>query len=126
MKPNLQPFQNQSFINIESFRKDGTGVKTPVWFAQDGDLLCVRTGGDSWKVKRMRKNPQINVVPCKAQGDPLGAWVPARAKIVTDPARVKEINALLKRKYGLQKAMFDLLGKARKFESATVEIELEG
>ncbi len=126
MKPDLSQFQNQSYLNLESFRKDGTGVKTPVWFVQEGEVLCVRTGGDSWKVKRMRHNPQVNVTPCKTQGEPLGEWVPTRAEIVTDPARVQAINNLLKRKYGLQKVLFDLLGKARKFETAMVEITLAG
>ena len=124
MNTSLQQFQNQAYLNLETFRKDGAGVKTPVWFVQDGDLLYVRTGGESWKVKRIRKNPQVKVVPCKAQGEVLGEWGLAQARIITDPARVKEIDHLLKRKYGFQKAVFDLFGKARRFESATVEIQL--
>jgi hypothetical protein len=27
----------QQYLNIETFRKNGQGVKTPVWFVEDGD-----------------------------------------------------------------------------------------
>lgn len=39
----LQQFENQQFLNLETFRKNGIGVKTPVWFVQDGETLYVRT-----------------------------------------------------------------------------------
>ena len=124
MNSPLQPFQNQAFLNLETFRKDGTGVKTPVWFVQDGDLLYMRTVADSWKVKRVRSNPQVNVVPCKAQGEPLGEWAPAQARRVEDAAREAEINQLLNKKYGAQKRMFDMMGKLRKDQMAVLEIQV--
>jgi PPOX class probable F420-dependent enzyme len=124
MKISLQQFQNQTYINLETFRKDGTGIKTPVWFAQDDDLLYVRTVADSWKVKRVRNNPQVKVVPCKAQGQPLGEWVAAQAWQINDPAREKEVNALFNRKYGLQKRAFDAMGKLRKDQMAVLEIRV--
>jgi len=121
----LAQFENQSFLNIETFRKDGAGVKTPVWFVQDGDRLYVRTVADSWKVRRVRKNPQVKVVSCKAQGQPIGEWVSARAQIITDSSRAEEINQLLNKKYGFQKKAFDLMGKLRKDQMGVLEIELQ-
>jgi uncharacterized protein len=126
MNNNLQQFQNQSFLNLETFYKDGRGVKTPVWFVQDGGRLYVRTGADSWKVKRVRNNPQVMIVPSKAQGQPVGEWMPASAQVVTDVARGKEINQLLNKKYGVQKRFFDLLGKFRKDQIGVLEIEVSG
>ena len=35
--------KQQQYLNLETFRKSGVGVKTPVWFVQDGDTLYVRT-----------------------------------------------------------------------------------
>ena len=125
MSENPQQFQNQAFLNLETFRKNGSGVKTPVWFVEDQERFYVRTVADSWKVKRMRKNPQVRVVPCKVQGEPLGEWVPARARLIDDKDQEKEINRLFNRKYGLQKRMFDLLGKLRRDAMATLEFELE-
>ena len=125
MSSNLQQFQNQSFLNLETFRKDGRGVKTPVWFVQDRVRLYVRTVANSWKVKRVRNNPQVKIVPCKAQGQPIGEWVPAQAQMITDAHRAEEINQLLNKKYGFQKKAFDIMGKIRKDQMGVLEIELK-
>jgi uncharacterized protein len=124
MNNNLQQFQNQNFLNLETFRKDGRDVKTPVWFVQEGERLYVRTLADSWKVKRVRNNPQVKIAPCKAQGQPIGEWVAAQARLLSDPAREEEINQLLNKKYGMQKRAFDLMGKLRKDQMGVLEIEL--
>ena len=126
MNEKLQQFQDQSFLNLETFYKDGRGVKTPVWFVQDGEKLYVRTVADSWKVKRVRNNSEVKIVPCKSQGQPIGEWVPAQAQIITDQTRAEEINQLLTKKYGMQKRAFDLMGKLRKDQMGVLEIELSG
>ncbi len=46
-------FDHQSYLNLETFRKNGSGVKTPVWFVEDGGLLFVRTDASSGKVDRL-------------------------------------------------------------------------
>ena len=125
MKTSISQFQNQAFLNLETFRKNGTGVKTPVWFVEQNERFYVRTVADSWKVKRIRNNAQVKVVPCKSQGQVLGEWVPAQARQVDEPGRAQEINALFNRKYGLQKRFFDLMGKMRKDQMTTLEIELQ-
>ena len=38
----LNPLSGQQYLNLETFRRSGVGMKTPVWFVQDGDIL-VRT-----------------------------------------------------------------------------------
>ena len=35
----LDAFARQQYLNLETFRKSGVPVRTPVWFTQDGDLL---------------------------------------------------------------------------------------
>ncbi len=120
----LQQFQNQSFLNLETFYQDGRGVKTPVWFVQDGDKLYVRTVADSWKVKRTRNHPDVMIVPCKAQGQPIGEWVSGQARLLDNAAREEEINQLLNKKYGMQKRAFDLMGKMRKDQMGVLEIKL--
>ena len=64
----------QQYINLETFRKSGVGVKTPVWFVQEGETLFVRTVANSGKVKRIRNNTHVNIAPCKADGALLGVW----------------------------------------------------
>ena len=120
----IEQFHNQTFINLETFRKNGTGVKTPVWFVEDGEHFYVRTVVDSWKVKRIKNNSQVTIVPCTVQGEPLGEWVPAFAQQFDDPVREEEINKMFNHKYGLQKCMFDLMGKIRKQQITTLDIKL--
>ena len=55
---NFQDLADVSYVSIESFRRDGTGVKTPVWITSEDDKHYAWTAADSWKVKRIRNNPQ--------------------------------------------------------------------
>ncbi len=54
------------YLNLTSFRRDGTGVSTPVWFVQENGRLFVRTDGDSYKVKRIAHNPSVTIAECSA------------------------------------------------------------
>jgi PPOX class probable F420-dependent enzyme len=83
----------------------------------------VRTEAEAGKVKRIRNNPQVRVVPCGARGEVKGEWVNATAEIV-DEATSAEINQVLSKKYGLLKAGFDLMGKLNKSKYATIKITL--
>ena len=119
----LSQFENQSYLNLETFRKSGVGVQTPVWFVEDGGVLYVRTILNSGKVKRIRNNSQVRVVPSGGRGEPRGEWVQARA-VLADAGRAETVNQLMKRKYGVQKSMFDLLGRFNKSDYATLAIEI--
>ena len=122
---NWAQFKNQAYMNLETFRKNGEGVKTPVWFVQEGNIFYVRTGEESWKVKRLRNNPQVNIVPSNNSGGPLGEWVPMMAELVKDPALDQEVNQMFNRKYGMQKRFFDLMGRLRGFNLVTLAISLD-
>jgi PPOX class probable F420-dependent enzyme len=114
------PFAGQKYLNLETFKKNGTGVKTPVWFAADPSAsldssdakLYVYTIGVSGKVKRIRNNPRVKIAPCDMRGKVLGEWVDARAEIVTgeEDARGTE---LLKKKYFPWKQLLDFFAKFR-------------
>ena len=100
---------NQQFMNLITVRKSGAQIPTPVWFAQSGDRLYVMTGRTAGKVKRIRNNPQVQVAPSDRTGNALGPSQLAQASIVSDPAEAATANALLTKKYGLMKRMFDLM-----------------
>lgn len=117
----LAQYKGQKYLNLETFRKSGAGVKTPVWFVEQDGVLYVRTIADSGKVKRIRNNSRVRIAPCKSNGEPLGEWGEARAELV-DEDKAEEINTQLKRKYGLVKSMFDLMGRSSKAAPATIAI----
>ncbi|PYR40301.1 MAG: PPOX class F420-dependent oxidoreductase, partial [Acidobacteria bacterium] len=64
----LAPFVGQKYVSIETFKKNGQGVKTPVWFVLHDNAFYVYTEADSWKVKRIRNNARVRVAPCGVRG----------------------------------------------------------
>ncbi len=99
-------FAGQKYLNLETFKKNGDGVKTPIWFAADplasldssGAKIYAYTIGVSGKVKRVRNNPRVKIAPCDARGKVLGEWVEARAEIISGEEAARGIQ-LLNKKY---------------------------
>ncbi len=110
---NLAQFEKQNYLNIETFRKTGVGVKTPIWFAMDGEGFYMITDAHSGKFKRIRNNPRVRVSPCKYNGEVNGEWIDGRAEIVADGALQKRIDHMLNQKYGLVKRLFELTAMFR-------------
>jgi PPOX class probable F420-dependent enzyme len=102
----MEQFRKSKYLNIETFRRNGVGVKTPVWFVQDGDMLYVKTGSNSGKVKRLRCFEGVNVVPCKVDGKSTGTWLSGKGVIVNDDAIEKNVQKLYDKKYGLLGKLF--------------------
>jgi uncharacterized protein len=104
-------FKNKKYLNLETYRKNGVGVRTPVWFAAaqgSGDpKLYVYSTADSGKAKRIRRSGAVKIAPCDARGQVTGPWVEARAVIVVGD----EFNLgmqLLDRKYWPWKQLLNL------------------
>ncbi len=115
-------FNKQQYLNIETYRKNGEGVRTPVWFVQDGNCLYVRTMAESGKVKRIRNHPLVKIAPCKVNGNVTGEWVPTTAQVVTDEGAEQKVDRLLDRKYGLMKKLFGLSSAYQKGKSVIIEL----
>ena len=113
----------QEYLNLETFRKNGQGVKTPVWFVLDSDTLFVRTIANSGKVKRVRSNHQVNIAPCKVDGTPLGDWISAQAREVKDEATSRKVDKLLDQKYGLKKKLFALAAVLGRRQYTVLEVK---
>jgi uncharacterized protein len=120
----IDQFKDQKYLNLETFRKNGQGVPTPVWFAEHQGRLYVRTMDGSGKVKRLKRYPRTRVAPCNASGNLSGEWVDSQACLVTDRATAENVNRLFNRKYGFTKTIFDLLNLLRKTKWTTIAIEL--
>ena len=120
----VDQFTNQNFINLETTRRNGEAVQTPVWFVELGGMLYVRTGADSGKVKRIRNNGLVRVAPCDYRGELQGDWVDAQARLV-DSSTAEQVNQLFNRKYGLQKRGFELLGRFSSSKMVTIAIKIK-
>lgn len=99
-------FRDQKYLSLETFKKSGEGVKTPVWFAadpnsdiaSDGARLFVYTVGVSGKVKRIRNNKRVKIAPCTVRGRVTGEWQNARVDFVAGDEAARGMG-LINRKY---------------------------
>ncbi|MFF3402690.1 PPOX class F420-dependent oxidoreductase [Streptomyces sp. NPDC002659] len=100
---NAEDFASARYVSLTTYRKDGTGVATPVWFAVDGGELFVWTRSDSWKVKRLRNNSRVALTVCDARGR-ISEGAPSAegtARLLDDEG-TGAIRKLLSRKYAWQ------------------------
>jgi len=103
----LARFANQRYVNLESFRKNGQGIRTPLWFVEAQGVLYMRTPAQSAKVKRIQNNPHVRLVPSDVRGNPKGVWIDGEARLI-EAAEAEWVNQLVKRKYGLFKWLIDI------------------
>ncbi len=101
------------YINLETFRKNGQGGRTPVWFVIDGDTLWVWTQANSGKVKRIRRNGGVRIAPCTASGELLGDWMNAHATEENTPEAMRALEKRFHARYGLMFHLLNFLGKLR-------------
>lgn len=114
-----------TYINLETYRRNGQPVATPVWFTFDdnNNIIYVITRTETGKVKRLRNNSKVRIVPCGIRGQPKGEWLNGRATFAT--AEQQEI-ALKQRnkKYGLKTRLSGLFSRT-KGELIGIAISLE-
>ena len=125
MNQSKNPFEKQNYLNIATFRRNGQGVRTPVWFVEDGGEIFIRTGANSGKVKRIRNNPDVQLAPCKADGTVIGKWIPAKGREIADPETDKLVDQLLGKKYGIQKNLFAWMSRLRGDQYTVLKIEFK-
>lgn len=120
----LSQFTGHKYLNLESYRRDGSAVLTPVWFAEDKGVFYIYSLADAGKIKRIRRNPQVRIAPCSFRGDLQGAWVEGKARILEgiEAARGDE---LLDKKYGWQRKLGNFWRRIVPKERAVVAIEPE-
>ncbi len=119
--PELAQFDGQKYISLETFKKNGQGVKTPIWFVLQENAFYVYTEADSWKVKRILNNPRVRVAVCNIRGDVRGPWLDATASLVEGDERLAA-DKLLDRKYFLKK-LFNFLSRINRHKRAMIKIE---
>ena len=95
------PFDAAEYINLRSYRRDGSAVDTPVWCAPLDGKLVIFTLRDSYKVKRIRRNPKVQIAKCDVRGRLLGTWQDATCRAIeNDPAYEARAYRALTAKYG--------------------------
>ena len=124
MNERLNQFNNQLFLNLETYRKTGEALQTPVWFVEENNILYLRSIIKSGKVKRIRNNPDVKVACCEADGRIIGQWLEGHARLIADPSEAVRIEKIFDAKYGETKKGIDEQRKAQGLAYATIAIEV--
>ena len=120
----IAQFSGQKYLNLETYRKNGSGVVRPVWFAEEARVFYIYSLANAGKVKRIRNNSRVRVMPCDVRGKPRGEWVEAQARILDAPG-AERAHRLLDKKYGWVKKIGGLYSKLMKRERTAIAIELD-
>ncbi len=108
MPANAQQFENESYLNLETYRKNNHPIVTPVWFIlKDNDIFVV-TKEKTGKVKRIKNNNVVRVAPCNYRGVSKGTWVTGTAHFV-DSQEKSDILKMRDKKYGIKAKIASLL-----------------
>ncbi|MGV9413649.1 PPOX class F420-dependent oxidoreductase [Nocardia sp. NPDC003693] len=117
------PAGTAQYVMLTTFKKDGTPVGTPLWAALDNGRLYIWTVTDSWKVKRIRRNPEVTIQPCDVRGKTRGDIVKGTA-IIQDDAGSDRTRSLIKKRYGIQGFLIVTGSVLRRGKSGTIGIEV--
>ncbi|MBF6348403.1 PPOX class F420-dependent oxidoreductase [Nocardia flavorosea] len=115
------------FFALRTYRTDGSPVSTPIWLAPAGGRWYGYTPGRSWKVRRIRAHPRVDVARCTFDGTPTSPWRPGTARIL--PAdQVRTAKRALTAKYGTGFRVFvltTLIGRFRPHGGQAVGLEID-
>jgi hypothetical protein len=110
-------------ISLETYRRNGTPVRTPVWFAEADGVLYVFTLTNTGKVKRIRANARVRVAPCDMRGNLRGDWIEAEARVAEGEEEKRGQDAL-REKYWPWKFISDFFSRLRGRRQAILAIRV--
>lgn len=103
----LTSFLDKKYVNLETYRKSGEAVKTPVWFVISNGIIYVVTSSNTGKIKRLKHSDKIRVTPCDFNGKPLGNWIAGKAYLANESESIQAIK-LRKEKYGIMERLISI------------------
>jgi len=95
-------FEGEKVISLETYRRNGQPVRTPVWFLKEDGTLYVHTDDSTGKVKRIRRNPRVRVAPSHFRGKPKADYIEAQAGLQTNSGTLEKYRSRIYKKYGFQ------------------------
>lgn len=117
----LDVLRGRKYAVLVTYRRNGEPVPSPMWFGLDGGQAFIRTGADSWKVKRIKNNPSVLIAASDARGKPAGPVIRAVARILPPEEHPRAIAARLAA-YGLGRWLYDRSVARLYGEAAYLEI----
>ncbi|HYY71139.1 MAG TPA: PPOX class F420-dependent oxidoreductase [Nitrososphaeraceae archaeon] len=118
---NLETFEKAKYINIQTYKKTGQPISTPVWFIIKDNKIFFRTSHNSGKIKRIRNNNNVKFALCDIRGKIKGEWYEGIAKIENDSDN--SILFQINKKYGLSSRLMKIFYKIKKIDIVILSIE---
>ena len=120
----LDEITSKKYVTVETYKRDGSAVKTPVWFFVAGDEILIVTRSKTGKAKRLRNNPKVRIAQCTIRGKVQGPWKSGHARILDRAETVKAVAARGK-KYGIMARMAGALSSGKgEFFAFAVRLDL--
>ncbi|MCA9534790.1 MAG: PPOX class F420-dependent oxidoreductase [Myxococcales bacterium] len=109
----FDPIAAAQYVNFTTFRKNGERKATPIWVAVSEGRAYVWSQRDTWKVKRLVKNPACELTPCNVTGSKnTGATVAGKGRLL-QPGETAVAKHAFKKKYGLSFITGEFFGRIR-------------
>jgi PPOX class probable F420-dependent enzyme len=125
---NNRPFNPavERYVSLATYRRDGREIRTPVWIAEVDANFYVFSEGNAGKVKRIRANGRARLAACDMRGRIGSTWLEARGRVVSQADLIERVYMALRRKYGWQMTVGNLISKltGRYAKQAIIELQV--
>jgi len=110
---NLLNFADYEYINLITYKKDNTSVKTPVWVAEYENYLVITSSKSAGKVKRINNNGRATIYVTDQIGSSvLSEPLDVRASIIDDDEKKQEaLDKIIKNMDQCLKCLYEVLMK---------------
>jgi PPOX class probable F420-dependent enzyme len=102
---------------LETRKRDGTWVTTPVNPLVEDDHVFFRTWHTSGKVKRLRNFPEVRFAPSTTRGRPTGEWLRGYATLLHGDEAVHAADLINRRYPILQRVAVRLYHRIRGYRT---------
>ncbi len=114
--------QESKYISLKTYRKNGDGVSSPVWFVAENQKIYVCTGGSTFKAKRIRNNPQVQIASSSGRKEN-SKYFNANAKILTLD-KTKPVYNLFRKKYRMFRVWSYFKNRGKQEDEKQIYIEI--
>ena len=120
----IKDFESVEYVNLVTYKKDGSSVTTPVWVAPYQNSLVVTTSLNAGKVKRIKNNGKATIYVTNQTGSKkLSERLDLKASLIKDVDQKKQAADLIRKKYGM---MAKIIMKGPDENRAIIRLEEKG
>jgi uncharacterized protein len=118
----LEPFTRQWAALLNTKKRDGTWVATPVNLAVNGDRAYFGAPAKTGKVKRLRNFDEVEIAPCTPRGKPTGPTFRARARLLEGAEAATAHRALIRKHPFVHRLLVPLEVRLRRTRNLLYEL----